>query len=608
MCGIAGFIGKRNFAPSEKKINKCLDLMKTRGPDNQNSLSKNLGDFKLVMLHSRLSIIDPIYSSNQPMEDQNGILSFNGEIYNYIELKNKLGKYKFETQSDSEVLLKYLNKFKMNLNNLDGMWAFSYFDKKKKDLYLVTDRFNEKPLYFYKTNNYIFYGSSPSYIFALSNLSKKINDEKISNFLTFGFKSISKNENTFYNQVQKLGYSTYLKFNLKNLVRKKYWKMYEISQNYSKSYTQNVKIIRNSIIENFQRRYRSDFDIACLLSGGLDSSIIVAIAKKIFGIDLSCFSIKANNPIYDESERIELLKKEFKLKHKYVSIKKKDNINFMEQFVKETYSPLNSISYLVYSQLNAEIKRKKFRVLLSGLGGDELFGGYYTHQLNFLHNFKNNQNLFTKNHNLWEKHTKPLVKSEVLSDYNKYSKLLKSDYFNFQEYSATEKYMSKYSKKNKFNKKNLTKFIDFYKSMLVNDLFNDTVPPQLFSSDQVSMFYSIENRSPFLSKEIYEKVFAIPSKDFMKNGYTKSILRDAFRDLLPKKVVNFREKIGFNILLKDCFELNSKKFHEYIFQSKNVNKFINVDGVYQLLKNGKINNAEQKLIFNLINSVILYNN
>ena len=134
--------------------------------------------------------------------------------------------------------------------------------------------------------------------------------------------------------------------------------MYEISQNYSKSYTQNVKIIRNSIIENFQRRYRSDFDIACLLSGGLDSSIIVAIAKKIFGIDLSCFSIKANNPIYDESERIELLKKEFKLKHKYVSITKKDNINFMEQFVKETYSPLNSISYLVYSQLNAEIKRK----------------------------------------------------------------------------------------------------------------------------------------------------------------------------------------------------------------------------------------------------------
>ena len=81
----------------------------------------------------------------------------------------------------------------MNLNNLDGMWAFSYFDKKKKNLYLVTDRFNEKPLYFYKNNNYIFYGSSPSYIFALSNLSKKINDEKISNFLTFGFKSISKN-------------------------------------------------------------------------------------------------------------------------------------------------------------------------------------------------------------------------------------------------------------------------------------------------------------------------------------------------------------------------------------------------------------------------------
>ena len=144
--------------------------------------------------------------------------------------------------------------------------------------------------------------------------------------------------------------------------------------------------------------------------------------------------------------------------------------------------------------------------------------------------------------------------------------------------------------------------------MLVNDLFNDTVPPQLYSSDQVSMFYSIENRSPFLAKNIYEETFKIPTKYFMKDGFTKFILRDAFRDILPKDVTNFREKIGFNISFNECFDIKSKNFHDYIFQSQKTNRLINVDKVYKLLKSGKISNAEQKLVFNLLNSVILYNN
>ncbi len=608
MCGIAGFFGKRVFAPDKDKILNCLNLMKIRGPDNQNYTSKNVGDYKLVMLHSRLSIIDPNDISNQPMEDKNGMISFNGEIYNYIELKKKFLNIKFKTTSDTEVLLKYLNKFNTNLSYLDGMWAFSYFDKKKNNLFLVTDRFNEKPLYYYKTKDFIFYGSSPSYIFSLANIKKNINDKKISDFISFGFKSISKNENTFYQNIKKLSHSSYIKFNPNSFSNKKYWNMFKLRENNNLSYQDYLSKIRKTIIDNFGKRYRSDFKIACLLSGGLDSSIIVGIAKKFYDINLSCFSIYAKNKIYDESERIEKLKKYYNLSHEYVKIKKQRNINFLEKFVKETYSPLNSISYLVYAQLNAEIKKKGYRVLLSGLGGDELFGGYYTHQLNFLYNFKNNKKLFKKYYFLWKNYTKPLVRSKILSNYNNYENLLKSEYFNFQEHNLLKKYLSNYSKKFYFKQSKLKKFINFYKSMLVNDLFNDTVPPQLCSSDQVSMFYSIENRSPFLAKNIYEETFKIPTKYFMKDGFTKFILRDAFRDILPKDVTNFREKIGFNISFNECFDIKSKNFHDYIFQSQKTNRLINVDKVYKLLKSGKISNAEQKLVFNLLNSVILYNN
>ena len=151
MCGIAGYIGNKKFLPNKNKIRSCINEMVRRGPDNQ-SYTKFNNELNYLFCASRLSIIDIDKRSNQPFEDENGILIFNGEIYNYLEIKNDLIKkgIKFKTKSDTEVLLKFLNfEGEDQISRLDGMWAFAYYSKKKKYTVLSRDKFGEKPLYYY---------------------------------------------------------------------------------------------------------------------------------------------------------------------------------------------------------------------------------------------------------------------------------------------------------------------------------------------------------------------------------------------------------------------------------------------------------------------------
>ena len=171
MCGIAGFFGQNKYEPDNYQIKKCLKLMHKRGPDAKGKILKKFKDKSLVLLHSRLSIIDLNNKSNQPFEDENGILIFNGEIYNYIELKKIClrKKIKFKTNSDTEVLLKILNLYgEKAVKYLDGMWAFSYFNKKKNNMIISRDSFGEKPLYYMSDSKKIIFASNLRYIEAIS--------------------------------------------------------------------------------------------------------------------------------------------------------------------------------------------------------------------------------------------------------------------------------------------------------------------------------------------------------------------------------------------------------------------------------------------------------
>ena len=603
MCGIAGYFGPSSQSPSKPEILSCLNLMKRRGPDVQKYKIEKFGKKTLLMLHSRLSIIDPNPNSNQPMEDTNGIISFNGEIFNYLEIKKKFEFKKLKTSSDTEVLLKYL-KLKKNIpcDELDGMWSYAYFDKNDKNLFLCRDRFGEKPLYYRALKDKIYFGSNINYILSLSNTQKNFQHEKIQSFVANGFKSLFLNNNTFIKKIKSIDAAQVLKINFNNDLKFiTYWDKGKKIPFKNLSYKKAVKITKNLISSEFKKRFRSDFPIACLLSGGVDSTAISAHSIHS-DKDLSYYTINSTNPNYDERPRIKSLCKKYKIKTNYVNMSQLNNYDFLKKIIDETNFPLSSISYLVYAHLNKRIKDDNFRVLLSGIGGDEMFAGYYTHQMNFLVSKLKSKN-FKKYYNSWEKNIKPFIRSKTLSDISEYTNLIKSEHPSFHEKKELKQYLSK----KKFREKNtkIKIFSNFFRNSLAVDMFRDTLPPQLLSSDQISMFFSIENRSPFLSHKLYEHVNSISDDYLIKDGIGKSILRDSLNNLLPKEIINFREKIGFYADLDIFFNRKSKLFRDMLFQNNLINSFLNIKKIENLLNKDTLFNAETKFIFCILNLAIL---
>ncbi len=603
MCGIAGYFGPKNKVPSNLSILNCLKQMKRRGPDSQNYKIKRYDKKTLILLHSRLSIIDPKKISNQPMEDEDSIISFNGEIYNYLELKKKLDIKKLATNSDTEVLLKYL-KIKKNIpkDDLDGMWSYAYFDKKKKNLFLSRDRFGEKPLYYKVEKDLIYFGSDINYIISLSKEKKIYNEEKVYSFLANGFKSLFLDDKTFLKGINTLKPAHVLKVDINNNLKlMQYWKNTKKITEKKISYREAVKTTKKIITEEFKKRFRADFPIACLLSGGIDSTAISAHSIK-GNNKLKYYSVNSENPNYNEKPRIDTLCKKYSLKIDYIKMNQLNNYDFLEKIVAETNYPLSSISYLVYAHLNKKIKNDKYRVLLSGLGGDEIFGGYYTHHMNFLISKIKNKR-FNYYYKSWETHVKPLIRSNILSNLEEYKNLSSSKHPSFHEKKEIEKYLSNKKLNIDYQKIEFSK--NFFRNGLATDMFRDTLPPQLLSSDQISMFFSIENRSPFLSHKLYEFVNSIPDDYLIRNGFGKSMLRDSLKHMIPDEILKFREKIGFYADLDLFFDRKSKIFRDMLFQNSLVNSFINMRQVEKLLKQKKLFNAEAKFIFCILNLAIL---
>ena len=414
------------------------------------------------------------------------------------------------------------------------------------------------------------------------------------------------NNETFFFEIKNIESSSALIINNQLNHKKKFiWNKITRIKTENSFYSEKKSNLKSLLIETFSKRFRSDFPMACSLSGGIDSSAIVGLAKTINNIDLNCFSIKTDDKNYDESERIDSMCKSLNIKPNYVRLNKINNYDFLEKIISDTYCPLSSISYLLYAHLNKAVKDKNFRVLLNGIGGDEIFAGYYTHHMNYLvQSFKNRKN-FKNIFSMWKKFTKPLVRSKILSDFDYYRKQLKKKLPSFHEKEEISRFV-KNRKRLKVKEKIFCKD-NFFRNQLSKDLFRDTVPPQLMSADQVSMYFSIENRTPFLSHELFKFSNSISDEYLIRDGFGKAILRDALSDFLPESIINFREKIGFNANINKLFDINSKKFKDQLFQSNYINSLINVNQVNKLLQKDYMNNAESKFIFCVLNLGILSN-
>ena len=601
MCGIAGYIGNKKLLPEKKNIQNCIKQMVRRGPDHQShKIFKNKLDY--LFCASRLSIIDINQRSNQPFEDDDGILIFNGEIYNHLEIKKNLTSkgIKFSTNSDTEVLLKFLNfEGEKKIDKLDGMWAFAYYSKKKKITILSRDKFGEKPLYynFDKKNKYLIFGSNINYIKKLSKKNIKVDEDKIFNFIRSGYRSVFSSPGSFFKNIDYLkpGTNLIIDENL-NIKFINYWNKSKYKPKLNNLLNATTKL-KKVIKSEFKKSFRSDVPVAFLLSGGIDSSIISSVASKIKK-NIKFYSFISKSKKYDESKKINKLKKNYKLNHEYILPNKKENLKMLNNFISDNGFPLMSSTYLAYGSLCKKIAIDRYKVLISGNGADEIFSGYYAHHMSYLLSIEK-EDYFKKKYCEWEQNTKPFIRMEILKNFEEFKKMSKKKNPTFHENQEYLKFFK--NKKNLKERKGQRYSKDNFINHLNKDLFEDSIPPQVHSIDNISMYYSIEARAPFLSKNLFDLRNKINKNLLIQKGVAKYILRNAFKKEVPESIINEKEKIGFYLPLSETINFKNFKITNLILNNRITKKYLNRGLIKSKIFNNNLTHQDEKFIFSLLN-------
>ena len=514
MCGIAGYFGSKLNSPQNKNLIQCRDSLSVRGPDYSNISKINFDNNNLTFIHSRLSIIDRRNISHQPFEDEYGIITFNGMIYNYLELKKELrGKgINFKTKSDTEVLLKMLNMYSVQaLKRLEGMWSFAYFNKKSKQLVISRDRLGEKPLYYFIKKGNFYFSNSMLSLKKIVNTKFNFNFKKINNLLSFSDKTYGLDNSTVFSKVNQVTPGCYviLKANYNKTIKEvKFWRI-RVNQkkiNY-KTACVNVKKIINNVIK---KNVRSDVKNSVLISGGLDSNTIVSKANKISKI--AGYSLISTNSKYDEKDKIEISKKFNNFKVKYISSKKNQSLKILKDIIFGSLNILFTPTSLGLALLCNQIKKDNRRVVLTGIGGDELFCGYYINYLAHINSFKKKTSIqYKKKYKFWSENINQYIRNKNLKDFK--NSLNKSNKYKLHFFTEGTQVVKDYIRKpKKIYVKNYSKDI-FYNNMLQN-IYHQSIPTQLAQTDLVTMHYNIESRSPFLSNQMFDYIYGLKKRFF----------------------------------------------------------------------------------------------
>ena len=510
--------------------------------------------------HRRLSILDLHSSANQPFHYQHLTIVYNGEIYNYVEIKEFLFSkgYRFTTQSDTEVILAAYHFWgKDCLHEFDGMFAFAIYDDQLQEVFMARDRFGEKPFYYsiIKENNHThFYFASEMKALWSAGISKEIHHQQMLNYLTLGFTSNPINPSqTFYSNITSLPASHYITIELgKNIISQKKW--YYLK----KVERQEVKKSENIISEfsyllqtSVQRRLRSDVSIGTSLSGGIDSSSIVAFIHELDennNYHPTTFTASFPNFKFDETLYSKLVSDQFNLNHHYITPTVDDLINKFDKLMYHQEEPLQSSSVLTQYLVYEKAKEQNITVLLDGQGADEILGGYKK----YIHWFL--QELLLKNIFKFSKEKSLLKTNEFLEQWNfkNYFAALMPDVTAGQltkkayQQQAQNSFINKDYLLQNQNKQTLQKpFIHGLNDILHFSTMHFGLQELLRYADRNSMAHSREVRLPFLSHDLVEFVFSLPSKYKINKGFTKWILREAVKNMLPKEIVWRKGKIGY---------------------------------------------------------------
>lgn len=559
MCGIVGFISQRN--DKEHIIQKQLETLYHRGPDAQSKYIDN----NIAFGHTRLAIID-IDNAVQPMTstDNRYIIIFNGEIYNYLELRQHLVSkgIKFKTHSDTEVLLNmYIVYGKECVSKLNGMFAFAVYDKVKDSMFLARDHFGIKPLYYTYQNNDFIFASEIKAILEYPDVKAEVDQKSLNEYMTF---QVMLKKHTLFKNIHSLEPATYLYLESGKIKeKKKYWEFdYNIDETLSEEEytTELLHLLENSL--NIQTR--SDVPIGAYLSGGIDSSLVSTLASKNYFGDFYtfCGGFKDSKD-FDETHYAQIVQKSINSIHHEIFPTSKD---FTDNFEKIMYhmdypeaGPGVFSQYMVSKLVSQHVK-----VVLGGQGGDEIFGGYTRYAVAYLEQALKGAIFETSEEGKHLVTLQSIIPN--MAQLKNYIPLLKEQFKEGLFDPMDERYYRMMNRSHNLHKIYNQEFLSTFEEEQLLDKFKqvfnhpDTksyfnkmthfdlktlLPALLHVEDRMSMAVSIESRVPILDYRIVELASKMPPAMKFSGGKTKAMLIKSVKNILPKEIINRKDKMGF---------------------------------------------------------------
>jgi asparagine synthase (glutamine-hydrolysing) len=609
MCGIIGYSKQKESHNLNKKfIEYGINLLKNRGPDDR---GKFYNVNKLTGLgHTRLSILDLSKLGHQPMIslDQRYVLVFNGEIYNFKELRSDLIKhFKFKSNTDSEVILNSYICYGLSfLEKLNGIFSLAIYDNKKDQLVIARDRFGTKPLYYAQTKSGLYFASELKALMTLDDLSLEIDYCAIENYMTYLW---NPSPSTPLKAIKKLEAGNYLIVKHGSIVKKNLFFKTSYNESNEKDIRKIIQTTDQKIKNAITRQLISDVPVGAFLSGGLDSSAIVAYVKNYTDVKLPTFTIRAENDLgmVDDFFYAKKVGEHLGIDVHPIDI---DHEIFFEikQMIYQLDEPQADLAPILVSHIS-KIAKEEYgvKVLLSGAGGDDIFSGYRRHRAIEIDSYMNKIPKFLRNR--FKELTQMLPSSpnflRRLKKYTKYFDLDGDDkiisYFNWidkdvrrnllsdnlKSYLENENYDTSYQFKKELE--SLPNKTSDLNKMLNLDLKFFLPDHNLNYTDKMGMKEGVEIRVPFLDNELVDFASTIPVKFKQKGKHGKYIFKKTMEKYLPKDVI-YRSKTGFGTPLKSWIHGKLKDYISSVLSKEAINKrgIFDYDSFQEILLKDKL--------------------
>jgi asparagine synthase (glutamine-hydrolysing) len=596
MCGIAGYFGANPV--SEQRLRHCEALMRHRGPDGHGRYRHDHQGRHVQLLHSRLSIIDLDHRADQPFRVDGQVTVFNGELYNYIEIRRALqeaGRH-FHTDGDTEVLATLLADGTAGLDRCEGMWAFARYDEADGTLVLCRDRFGEKPLYICQDEDGLYFGSEVKFIEALRGRGLDPDLEQLRRFLVNGYKALYKGDGTFQKGLQEIPPGVAAWFGGAAPKIERYWSP-SFQPDESLSFEDAVAGVRHRLIEAVGLRLRADVPLAFCMSGGVDSNALISIAKRVYGYDVHGFTVVNKDARYEEQAVVDAVVRDLGIRHSSVHLDRDGFLDKLRGLVAAHDAPVYTISYYVHWMLMESVASQGYKISLSGTAADELFSGYYDHHIAYLAAVRADPARHAQALADWQAHIRPIVRNPYLSDPELF---VRTPDFRGHIFLDAELFSARLTEPwvEPFAESRYTP--DLLRNRMANELFHEAVPVILHEDDLNAMYYSVENRSPFLDRRLFEFSTTIPTRHLVRGGYAKAVLREAMRGIVPDVVLDTHRKVGFNAPILDLLDPADPAVKDCLLADSPIFALVRRDAIEQLLRAGSFNDQENKFLFSFV--------